>query len=49
MKMFVNSKYKEGRGIIEQTGGFQSLVDQLTTIKIIIDDVASIIVAQFFV
>ena len=31
-------KYKEGRSITEYTSEFQGLVDQLTTIKIILDD-----------
>lgn len=38
MKMLVNLKYKEGRSLIEHISEFQGLVDQLTTIKIILDD-----------
>lgn len=37
-KRLVNLKYKEGRSITEHTIKFQGLVDQLTTIKIILDD-----------
>ena len=38
MKMLVNLKYKERYSITEHTSEFQGLVDQLTTIKIILDD-----------
>ena len=38
MKMLVNLKYKVRCSITEHTGKFQGLVDQLTTIKIILDD-----------
>ena len=38
MKILVNLKYKEGCSITEHTSEFQGLVDQLTTIKIILDD-----------
>ena len=38
MKRLVNLKYKEGRSITEHTSEFQDLVDQLTTMKIILDD-----------
>ena len=31
-------KYKEGRSITERTSEFQGLVNQLTTMKIILDD-----------
>ena len=31
-------KYREGHNITEHTSEFQGLVDQLTTIKIILDD-----------
>ena len=35
MKMLANLKYKERCSITENTGEFQGLVDQVTTIKII--------------
>ena len=38
MKMLVNLKYKEGLSITEHTSEFQGLVDQLTTMEIILDD-----------
>ncbi|KAK9206082.1 hypothetical protein WN943_016353 [Citrus x changshan-huyou] len=38
MKKLVNSKYNEGHSITERTSEFQGLVDQLTTMKIILDD-----------
>ena len=38
MKILVNLKYKEGCSITEHTSEFQGLVDQLTTMKIILDD-----------
>ena len=38
MKRLVNLKYKEERSITEHTSEFRGLVDQLTTIKIILDD-----------
>ena len=38
MKKLVNLKYKEGRNITERTSEFQGLVNQLTTMKIILDD-----------
>ena len=38
MKRLVNLKYKERRSIIEHTSEFQGLVDQLTAMKIILDD-----------
>ena len=38
MKTLVNLKYKEGRSITEHTSEFQGLVDQMTTMKIILDD-----------
>ena len=38
MKSLVNLKYKEGRSRTEHTSKFQGLVDQLTIIKIILDD-----------
>ena len=37
-KRLVNLKYIEGRSITEHTSEFQGLVDQLTTIMIILDD-----------
>lgn len=36
--MLVNLKYNEGHSITQHTSEFQGLVDQLTTIKIILDD-----------
>ena len=38
MKRLVNLKYKEGRSVIKHTSEFQSLVDQLTTMKNILDN-----------
>ena len=38
IKRLVNLKYKERRSITKLTSEFQSLVDQLTTMKIIPDD-----------
>ena len=38
MKRLVNLKYKKGRNITEHTSEFQGLVNQLTTMKIILDD-----------
>lgn len=38
MKRLVNLKYKEGYNITEHTREFKDFVDQLTTIKIILDD-----------
>ena len=38
MKRLVNLKYKEGRSITKYTSEFQGLVDQLTTMKIILDN-----------
>ena len=38
MKRLVNLKYKEGRSITKHVSEFQDLVDQLTTMKIILDD-----------
>ena len=38
MKRLVNLKYKEGLSITEHTSEFQDLVDQLTTMEIILDD-----------
>ena len=37
-KRLVNLKYKEGRSITEHTNEFQGLVDQLVTMKIILND-----------
>ena len=38
MKKLVNLKYKERRSITKHTSEFQGLVDQLTTMKIILND-----------
>ena len=38
MKKLINLKYKEGRSTTEHTSEFQGLVDQLTIMKIILDD-----------
>ena len=38
IKKLVNLKYKEGRSITEHTNEFQSLIDQLIIIKMILDD-----------
>ena len=38
MKMLVNLKYKEGLSITEHTSEFHSLVNQLATMKIILDN-----------
>ena len=38
IKRLVNLKYNERRSIIEHTSEFQVLVNQLTTMKIILDD-----------
>ena len=38
MKRPVNLKYKESRSITEHTSEFQGLVDQFTTMEIILDD-----------
>ena len=38
MKRLVNLKYKKCHSITEHTSEFQGLVDQLTTMKIILDD-----------
>ena len=38
MKTFNNLKYKKGHSITEHANEFQGLVDQLTTMKIILDD-----------
>ena len=38
MKKLITLKYKEGRNITKYTSEFQGLVDQLTTMKIILDD-----------
>ena len=38
MKRLVNLKYIEGHNITKHTSKFQGLVDQLTIVKIILDD-----------
>ena len=49
MKILVNLKYKEGRSITEYTSEFQDFVDQLTTMKIILDDeLQALLLLSFF-
>ena len=43
MKRLVNLKYNEDRSITEHTSEFQNLVDQLITMKIILDDESQVL------
>ena len=38
IKRLVNLKYKDGRGVAEYMSDFQGLINQLTTIKMVVDD-----------